>query len=146
MAAELPPKLQDVMDSLSLLTDRSERIEALVSIAERFRPAPPGISNAADREAHRVPACESEAFVWATPLDRSRVDLHYAADNPQGVSAMALCSILDDALSGEMPDEIAKVPDDLIYEIFGRELSMGKSMGLMGVIQMTKTMAKRAAQ
>lgn len=94
-------------------------------------------------ESHRVRGCESEVFVWAFK-EGNGVKLYYAVDNPQGVSAMALCAILDESLSGRSVDEIGQVPDEIVYEIFGRELSMGKSMGLMGIVQMTKLLATKA--
>ena len=40
--------------------------------------------------------------------------------------------ILGDALSGAPPEQVAEVPQDIVYQVFGRELSMGKSMGLDG--------------
>ncbi len=53
--------------------------------------------------------------------------------------------ILDEALSGENHEVIAQVPTDLVYEIFGRELSMGKGQGLMGMIELVKVLAKKSA-
>jgi cysteine desulfuration protein SufE len=38
---------------------------------------------------------------------------------------------------------VAKVPGEIVYEIFGNELSMGKSMGLMGIVSMVQNFAKR---
>ena len=34
---------------------------------------------------------------------------------------------------------------DIVYTIFGRELSMGKSMGLMAMVTMVRAAAERAA-
>ena len=50
--------------------------------------------------------------------------------------------ILDEALSGAPLEQVAAVPQDLVYRVFGRELSMGKSMGLMGMVSMVASMAK----
>jgi cysteine desulfuration protein SufE len=52
---------------------------------------------------------------------------------------------LDETLSGLTPEEIQTVPDDVVYAIFGRELSMGKSMGLTGVVRMVRALARSAA-
>ena len=41
------------------------------------------------------------------------------------------------------PEEVVRVPPDVVYRIFGRELSMGKSMGLMGMVAMVATEARR---
>ena len=53
--------------------------------------------------------------------------------------------ILDDTLSGAPPEQVAEVPTDIVYKVFGRELSMGKSMGLMGMVGMVAALAKRKA-
>jgi cysteine desulfuration protein SufE len=51
--------------------------------------------------------------------------------------------ILDESLSGAPLQEVASVSEDLVYEVFGRELSMGKSMGLMGMVSMAAAAARR---
>jgi cysteine desulfuration protein SufE len=126
---DYPPKLAELVDLLSLAGGRSERIQLLIDTAERFRD---------------VPACESEAYVWAEPLPDGTLKYHFAVENPQGISAKALAVILDETLSGQPPEEVARVPGDLIYDVFGRELSMGKSMGLMGMVAMVARSAKAA--
>lgn len=132
-----PPGLQKFLDNLQYVTDRNERIQVLIEESKRFqapdkpKPYP---------ESHRVPGCESEAFVWVE--DHAPI---YAVENPQGVSAMALAVILKDAMTGATKDEFAQLRDEIIYDIFGRELSMGKSMGLMGMVRMTRELGKRDA-
>jgi cysteine desulfuration protein SufE len=59
---------------------------------------------------------------------------------------MALAAILGDSLSGVPLDEVAAVPADVVYRIFGRELSMGKSLGLMGMVNMVRTAARQQLQ
>jgi len=59
---------------------------------------------------------------------------------------MALSSILGETLSGVALEEVADVPADIIYRIFGRELSMGKSLGLMGIVNMVKAAARQQLQ
>ncbi|MDE2755264.1 MAG: hypothetical protein OXI92_01815 [Acidobacteriota bacterium] len=51
--------------------------------------------------------------------------------------------ILDETLSGESASSLARVPGELVYRIFGKDLSMGKSMGLMGMVSMVQSCAKR---
>ena len=142
--ADLPAKLADLLATLDLATDRSERIQVLIDLAERFREVPPEVARRPFAEKHRVPGCESEAFVWAEPRPDGTFRYRFAVENPQGISAKALAVILDDTLSGAPPEEIARVAPDLIYRIFGRELSMGKSMGLMGMIGQSQVAARRA--
>lgn len=40
------------------------------------------------------------------------------------------------AVTGAPLDQVAAVSTDVVYEIFGRELSMGKSMGLTGMVNL----------
>jgi cysteine desulfuration protein SufE len=139
---QLPERLARLLDSLEAL-ERTERIQTLVDIAGRFRPVPPEIASRPYPEEHRVPGCESEAYVWAKPNPSGTLDFHFAVENPQGISAMALASILKTTLSGAALEEVAAVPADMIYRIFGRELSMGKSLGLMGMVNMVRAAANK---
>ena len=63
-----------------------------------------------------------------------------------GISAKALGVILKETLSGAPLAEVAEVPGDIVYRIFGRELSMGKSMGLMAMVSMIQASARKALQ
>ncbi len=141
---EIPERLADKLDALSLVPDRAERIQILIDTAERFQEVPPEIATRPFPEDHRVPACESEAFVWAQRRPDGRLDFHFAVENPQGISAKAMAVILKDSLSGQPLEQVAAVPADIVYQVFGNELSMGKSMGLMGMVGMVTTLAKKA--
>ena len=142
MNGRIPEKLQDFLDTLSLVQDRSERIQYLISLAESFKQPPEEIARKPFPEERRVPGCESEAFEFSVPRGDGTRDYYFAVQNPQGVSAMALAEILRETISGAKPEEIAAIPDDVIYQIFGNELSMGKSMGLMGMVRMVKADAQ----
>jgi len=137
----LPKKLQDQLDDLAMFPDRQERIEALIDIGRGFKNPDPAEIERCD--ATRVPGCESEVYIGAKPRPDGTLDYHYAVDNPQGISAMALAQILREGLSGASNAEVAQVPEEVVYDIFGRELSMGKSMGLMGMIRMAKAEAQK---
>jgi cysteine desulfuration protein SufE len=141
--ADYPEKLQDLLDTLALLPDRADRIQMLIDLAERFEEVPETIARRPFPEEHRVSGCESEAFVWAEPNGDGTYRYRFAVENPQGISAKSLAVILDDTLSGLPPDEVARVPSDLIYDVFGHELSMGKSMGLMGMICKVQSETKK---
>ncbi|HSI72710.1 MAG TPA: SufE family protein [Fimbriimonas sp.] len=136
----IPPKLQDHLDTLALLPDRHDRIEALIALADEYQAR--SMPDVPRDLQHRVPACESEVYMRAVPEGQS-LKFEFAVDNPQGMSAMALARILEDSLSGVALDQVAQVSDEIVYEIFGRELSMGKSAGLMGMVQMVRGEAKR---
>jgi len=141
---ETPAKLASLLETLGLISDRGERIQLLIDVAERFRDVPPQIARRPFPEEHKVPACESEAYVWGTPRADGTLDFHFAVENPQGISAKAMAVILGDTLSGALLEQVAAVAPDVVYQIFGRELSMGKSMGLMGMVSMVNHLAKRS--
>jgi cysteine desulfuration protein SufE len=143
MERALPSRLQEHLDMLALLPDRNDRIHYLISMADRFRDVAPEVAVRPFTEEHRVPQCESEAYVWATPRADGTLDFHFAVENPQGIAAKALAVILGDTLSGEPVETIAGVPGDVVYGLFGRELSMGKNLGLLGMLQMCQAFARR---
>ncbi len=141
--AEVPQKLQSLLDLLRLTEDRSQRIELLIDMAERFRGVPPEIATRPYPADRLVPNCESEAYFWVLEGPEGGQRFHFAVENPQGISAKAMAVILEDTLSGASPEEVLAVPGDLPYEIFGRELSMGKSMGLTGMLGMVQRAARQ---
>jgi len=65
-------------------------------------------------------------------------------ENPSGVSARALAAILDRTLSGLPASEIARVGPDIVERIFRQNISMGKGMGLMSLVQAVQALAKAA--
>ena len=145
MPEPLPEKLAQTLDALAMVPDRSERIQLLIDLADRFEEVPPRIAKRPYSTLNQVPACESQAYVFEERRPDGALNFHFAVDNPQGISAKALAVILDESLSGAPPEQVAAIPNDVIYKIFGNELSMGKSMGLMGMIAMVKSAAKRIA-
>jgi cysteine desulfuration protein SufE len=142
MVSRLPEKLREFLDTLRTVTDRSDRIELLIGIADRFQEVPAEIASRPFPRERQIPHCESEAYVW--PMDRpdGTLKLYFAVENPQGISARAMAVILDESLSGAPLEEVVHVADDLPFEIFGRELSMGKSMGLNGMVAMVSAAAR----
>lgn len=141
--SQTPAKLQAFLDTLDLLEDRNDRIQFLIDVAERFHEVPPSVARRPFDESHRVPHCESEAFAWAAPRLDGTLDFYFAVENPQGISAKAMAAILGDTLSGAPLEEVLAVSGDLPFAIFGRELSMGKSMGLTSLLGRVQAEARR---
>lgn len=139
----IPGKLGQKVKVFELMEDRQDRIDALIGASERFQPVPERIATAPYPKENRVPGCESEVYVFPEPLDDGTLKFHFAVENPQGISAMALAVILDETLSGEPLKQVARIPPEVIFEFFGKELSMGKSMGLTGMAQMVRSLAAR---
>ncbi len=138
-------KLEELLEVFSGISDRGERAELLIELADQFREVPERIATRPFPESHRVQRCESEAYVWAEPQDDGGLKYHFAVENPQGISARAMAVILDEALSGASPEEAEKVPTDICFTFFGKDLSMGKGQGLMGMVTLLKGLAKQYA-
>ena len=141
--ADYPKKLQDMLDDFSFVTTRSERAELLIDVADRFEKVPERIATPPYGEDHRVPFCESEAFVWTEEQPDGTLKFYFAVENPQGLSAQAIAVILDETLSGAPLEQVAQVSPEIVYQIFGRDISMGKGQGLMGMVAMVQAAAKR---
>lgn len=141
--AKYPEKLANLLDLFGSIEDRSDRIDALISMADKFEPVPESIAARPYPEENRVPHCESEAFVFAVENPDGTLQFHFAVENPQGISAMATAAILRKTLSGQPLKQIADVPSDFIYDLFGRELSTGKGLGLTGIVSMVRQAARR---
>jgi cysteine desulfuration protein SufE len=143
--AAYPDKLAELVEDFAGITDRSERAEYLIEIADRFASVkvPAAIATQPYDEAHRVPACESEAFVWAQDQPDGTLKYYFDVLNPQGLSAMAMSVILDETCSGQPLDRVAAVPTDIVFTVFGKEISMGKGQGLMGIVTMVQYAARQ---
>ncbi|MCS7072767.1 MAG: SufE family protein, partial [Anaerolinea sp.] len=140
--------LQAVLNDFGSIADRRERAELLIETADRFAAVrvPPAIAQPPYDEAHKAPACESEAYVWAVDQPDGTLKLYFDVLNPQGLSAMALSVILDETLSGQPVDQVAAISDEIVFTLFGREISMGKGAGLMGIIGLVRQEARRRLQ
>lgn len=144
--ADIPEKLAELLEDFAFIADRSERADLLIEMADKFESVPERIAVRPFPEEHHVQRCESDAYVWAEDQPDGTLKYHYAVENPQGLSAKAMAVILEETLSGAPVEQIANVPVDIIFDIFGKDLSMGKGQGLMGMLAMTKHYAREKAE
>jgi cysteine desulfuration protein SufE len=144
--ATLPPKLQDVLDTFDMFPDRADRTNMLLSYADQFREVPPEVATRPFDASHQVPQCESDAYVWAMKEPDGTLRLHFAVENPSGVSAKALAAILDRTLSGLPAEEVANVDCSIVERVFRQNISMGKGMGLMAMVNAVQALARRASR
>ncbi len=146
MTSESPPEMPRLLAALIeefTRADRAARIELLIDRADRFTEAPPAIATRPFPEANRVPHCESEAFVWAEDRPDGTIKYHFAVENPQGLSARAWAVILDETLSGQPLQQVAGIPGDVVFDVFGREVSMGRGEGLIGMLAVAQRLARQ---
>jgi cysteine desulfuration protein SufE len=140
----LPTKLQAVLDTFALFSDPADRVNLLLSYADQFKEVPSSVATRPFARDHLIPQCESEAYVWALTQPDGTMKLHFAVENPAGISAKALAAILDRSLSGLTPAEVATVTPDIVEQIFRQNISMGKGLGLMSMVQAVRTLAQRS--
>jgi len=142
---DYPSKLQEALEDFSFVTTRTERQEYLIQLADRFKEVkvPPDVATQPYDESHRVPACESDAFVWT--LENPDGTLHYYFDvlNPQGLSAMAMALILGDTCSGAPLEQVGTLSGEIVFDFFGKDISMGKGQGLVSIVNMVAFEARR---
>jgi cysteine desulfuration protein SufE len=139
-------RLDQLLETFDLFPDPADRTNLLLDYADRFREVPPDVATRPFPESHHVPQCESDAYVWALKNPDGTLKLHFAVENPSGVSARALATILDRTLSGLPAKDIATVDCGIVERIFRRNISMGKGMGLMAMVDAVRLLAKRAAE
>jgi len=146
--AEMPEKLAEVVDDMESITDRRERADLLIEMADRFDEVkvPPTLAVKPYDERHKAPACESDAYVWAVDQPDGTLKYYFDVLNPQGLSAMAMSVILGETVSGQPLEQVIGVSDDVVFKIFGKELSMGKGAGLMGILSLVRAEARRRMQ
>lgn len=138
----IPAPLTVVLDDFGFV-DRNERAELLIEAADRFQEVPAHIATRPFPEANHVQRCESEAYVWAEDLPDGTQKYYFAVENPQGLSAKSWAVILDETLSGQPLEQVAAVPADAVFQVYGKDLSMGKGQGLMGMLAHVTHAAKR---
>jgi len=144
-AEALPAPLAAVVQEFDG-ADRGMRTEMLIEYADQFESVPATVATRPFPESARAPRCESEAYVFATDRADGTLDLWFAVENPQGLSAKAWGAILGDTLSGQPLEQVARVPQDTIFKIFGRDISMGKGQGLIGMLDVVQHEARRRLQ
>ena len=140
----IPGKLQNLLETFDMFTDPMDRSSMLLSYADQFREVPPDVATRPFDHNHQVPQCESDAYAWAVKMPDDTLKLYFAVENPSGVSAKALATILDRTLSGLPARDVAQVSPDIVERIFRQNISMGKGMGLMSMVHAVQTLAKAA--
>ena len=138
-----PARLQAIIDMFAMF-DPADRTNMLLSYADQFKEVPPEVATRPFPKSHQVPQCESDAYAWALKAPDGTLKLYFAVENPSGVSAKALAAILDKSLSGLPASEIAQVDSSIVEQLFRQNISMGKGMGLMSMVEAVRALAKAA--
>jgi cysteine desulfuration protein SufE len=140
-----PAKLQALLETFDMFPDPADRTGMLLDYSDQFKEVPADVARRPFAKSHQVPQCESDAYVWAMQQPDGTLKLHFAVENPSGVSARALAAILQKTLSGLPAEDIAAVDCSIVERIFRQNISMGKGMGLMAMVDAVRALANRAA-
>ncbi len=145
-----PSSLQSVLEDFRNCDSVETKMQLLIEYAEQFHPPDAAVAARPYPASHKVPACESEAYLFtaatSTTGGQPALQFKFAVENPQGISAKALGAILESTLSGEPLEQVVAISEDLVYEFFGQSISMGKGLGLMGMVQMARAEARKAME
>ena len=140
----IPEKLQDIIEMFDLTLDRNDRYQLLIDYADKFKPVQEQIATRPFPEDHRVPSCESQAFVFAEERSDGLLNFYFAVENPNGISAKAISAIMHDVTSGAQLDEVLAIEPDIIFKFFNRDqLGIARSEGLRGIIKFVRFFASK---
>ncbi len=133
--------LETIVQEIKEIEDRQDKLDILIEYGESFTEVPETLFKRPFPAYNKVPACESDAYVF--PVEKNgNLEFFFAVENPQGISAKALAVILAKGLNGRDKIEFSQIREEMAYDIFGKDLSMGKGAGLMSMIRMVKAFAE----
>ena len=141
-----PAKLELLIADIESVDDRMVRAEILTELGNSYQEVPAAVAHRPFSQEHKVTACQSDAYVWVVMSDQGLCFPYFAVENPQGLSAKALASLLTQGCSGVTAQEISAVSDGIVARVFGSTISMGKAEGLMNMVRLMRRLAHEAEQ
>jgi cysteine desulfuration protein SufE len=117
--------------------DRSTRLETLLDYARKLPPLPERLETEKERGEHRVHECQTPVFLWVELVD-GKVHIH--ADVPrESPTVRGFISLLARSLEGAAPEDVARIPDDLLDQLgLSETLGMTRTQGLTAILQRIK--------
>lgn len=117
--------------------DRATRLETLLDYSRKLPPLPERLEAEKDRGDHRVHECQTPVFLWVE-TEGGKVHIH--ADVPrESPTVRGFISLLARTLDGASPEEVARVPDDLLEQLgLSEALGMTRTQGLTAILHRIK--------
>jgi len=137
-------KLDELQETLDMFADPSDRADLLIGFADSFKEVPVEIATRPWPKSHQVPQCESEAYVWVSLQPDRTLKLHFAVENPSGISARALAVILDKVYSGQPAEDVLALDTEIVERVFRQNISMGKGLGLKSMVLAVQALTRDA--
>jgi cysteine desulfuration protein SufE len=124
--------------------DRSTRLETLLDYSRKLPPLPDRLAGQVHDDAHRVHECQTPVFLWVE-VDDGHVHIH--ADVPrESPTVRGFISLLARSLDGAAPEDVARVPDDLLDQLgLSETLGMTRTQGLTAILYRIKRSVASAA-
>lgn len=139
---DIEARLQELEAEFQMLEPR-ERLELLLDYASRLPELPAELREAADRELHRVPECQTPVFLWLE-FDSEGAILH-AEVAPEAPTVQGFVSLLADLIRGCSPEQVARLPQDLLNRIgLVDALGMVRARGLAAIVHRVRAMARES--
>jgi cysteine desulfuration protein SufE len=124
--------------------DRTTRLETLLDYSRKLPPLPERLEAEKERGEHRVHECQTPVFLWVELVD-GKVHIH--ADVPrESPTVRGFISLLARTLEGAAPDDVARIPDDLLDQLgLSETLGMNRTQGLAAILHRIKRSVAAAA-
>jgi len=117
--------------------DRTTRLETLLDYSRKLPPLPARYQDEKARGEHRVHECQTPVFLWVE-VDEGKVHIH-ADVPPESPTVRGFISLLARSLEGAAPEEVARVPDDLLDQLgLSETLGMTRTQGLTAILHRIK--------
>ena len=136
-------KLDEIIEEFSG-ADFQETLELLLDYSEDLPEIPDRFSGELDKEANRVPECETPVYIWVD-INNNIVDI-FADVPPESPTVRGLVSILVTAFNGATPNDVESAPMDLLSRLgLAQKLGTRRMYGLGAVYNRIKNEVKKKA-
>jgi cysteine desulfuration protein SufE len=124
--------------------DRTTRLETLLDYSRKLPPLPERLEQQKNNGDHQVPECQTPVFLWVE-VENGQVHIH--ADVPrESPTVRGFISLLARSLDGATPEDVARVPDDLLDQLgLSETLGMTRMQGLSAILHRIKRSVASAA-
>jgi cysteine desulfuration protein SufE len=124
--------------------DRSTRLETLLDYSRKLPALPQRLEEQKEQDEHRVHECQTPVFLWVE-VENGQVHIH--ADVPrESPTVRGFISLLARSLDGARPEDVARVPDDLLDQLgLSETLGMTRTQGLTAILHRIKRSVAAAA-